>query len=258
MPRTVCETVTGEDWTNVRALVRTTYGDAARIRGPARPLSHSCLPGERTNPVGAQCGERMGFGCGNPTALGALQPGETVLDLGSGPGFDCLVAALCVGQGGRVVGIDLTPEMVCLARHNAAEAGVRTVSFLLGEIERLPLQDEVFDVAISNCVINLCPDKVRVLTEVHRVLRRGGRLAFSDIVALSPLPREIADDLALYAGCVAGAVSADELSAALHAAGFDSVRVVIRNESRQFISAWAPGRALDHFIAAADVTATRK
>ena len=120
------------------------------------------------------------------------------------------------------------------------------------------LADEVFDVAISNCVINLCPDKKRVLAEVHRVLRRGGRLTVSDIVALAPLPGDIANDLALYAGCVSGAVTVDELSAALHHAGFDSVRIAIRNESKKLINKWAPGCGLERFVAAADVTATRE
>jgi SAM-dependent methyltransferase len=156
-----------------------------------------------------------------------------------------------------VVGIDVTPEMVQLACRNATDAGVRTVSFLLGEIERLPVLDEVFDVAISNCVINLCPDKTRVLTEVHRVLRHGGRLAVADIVALAPLPCEVADDLALYAGCVAGAVTVDELSVALHKAGFKSVRIVIRDKSEKLIRAWAPSRGLERCVAAVNVTAIK-
>lgn len=260
MPRAAfetIETVRKADWANIRTIVQKTYGDATRMREPARLRSHNQSPSEGISHLGPACVNTNGLGCGDPTALAALQPGETVLDLGSGPGLDCFVAALCVGQGGRVVGIDLTPEMIRLARHNAAEAGVRTVSFLLGEIERLPLQGEVFDVVMSNCVINLCPDKNRVLTEVYRVLRRGGRIAFSDIVGLGPLPREIADDLVLYAGCVAGVVTAEEMSAVLHDAGFDSIRIVLREKSHQLLSSWAPGRGLERFVAAADIMAIK-
>jgi len=201
--------------------------------------------------------QRSGLGCGDPTILADLQAGEVVLDLGSGAGFDCLVAAHSVGCSGRVIGIDLTPEMVSLAHKNAVASGVLTVSFLRGEIERLPLRDEAFDVVISNCVINLCPDKTGVLAEAYRVLRPGGRLAVSDIVALLPLPDEIVDDLAMYVGCVAGAAPADELTTALHKVGFDSVRVVIREESRSLIGSWAPGKGLERFIASADIVARK-
>ena len=255
--RTPFETAGSHERTNIRDMVLDTYGNAARMREPARILARNYTVGHSTDPIDTACRNTSGLGCGEPTALAALQPGETVLDLGSGPGFDCLVAALCVGSRGRVVGIDVTPEMVRLACRNATDAGLRTVSFLLGEIERLPLRENVFDVAISNCVINLCPDKTRVLSEVHRVLRHGGRLAVADIVALAPLPREIADDLAFYAGCVAGAVTVDELSVALHKAGFKSVRIVIRDESEKLISSWATGHGLERFVAAVNVTATK-
>lgn len=242
------DTATCEDRHKIRTIVRKAYGLAAGMQEETRILSRNSDP---------TCCKMKGLGCGDPTALAALQPGETVLDLGSGPGFDCFVAALHVGKSGRVVGIDFTPEMAQLARRNAAEAGVVTVSFILGDIERLPTLDEVFDVVISNCVINLCPDKTRVLTEAHRVLRRGGRLAVSDIVALAPIPREIVNDLALTAGCVAGAASADEMSMALHEAGFNSVRIDIREESNKLINSWAPGCGYERFVAAANITATK-
>lgn len=251
------ETVTSEDRDKIRAIVRKAYGLAAGMQAATRMLSRNCSPSDPTKPVNTACCNTNGLGCGDPTDLAALQPGETVLDLGSGPGFDCFVAALHVGKRGRVVGIDFTPEMAQLARRNAAEAGVMTVSFVLGDIERLPTLDEVFDVVISNCVINLCPDKTRVLTEAHRVLRRGGRLAVSDIVALAPLPREIVNDLALHAGCVAGAATVDEMSMALHESGFNSVRIDIREESNKLINAWAPDCGFERFVAAANITATK-
>lgn len=255
--RTRLRTVTEGNRTDLHAIVRETYGHAATVREQGIILSGCCSPDEQTTPAGTACGHPGGLGCGDPTALAALQSGESVLDLGSGAGFDCFAAAVCVGRHGRVIGIDLTPEMVRLAHRNAIAAGVPTVSFLLGEIERLPMRDEIFDVVMSNCVINLCPDKARVLTEAYRVLRRGGRLAVSDIVARAPLPAEIADDLALYAGCVAGAVTAAELSAALREAGFDSVRIGIGEERRTVIGAWAPGRGLERFVSAADITAVK-
>ncbi len=229
-----------------RALVRQTYAQAATV-SQQRPATACGL---------VSC-QQSGLGCGDPTALADLQAGEFVLDLGSGPGFDCLVAAHSVGRSGRVIGIDLTPEMVSLAHHNAAAAGVSTVLFLRGEIERLPLRDEAFDVIISNCVINLCPDKTGVLAEAYRVLRPGGRLAVSDIVALRPLPAAIVSDLAMYVGCVTGAASADDLSAALHEVGFASVRIAIREESRSLIGTWAPGRGLERFVATADIVARK-
>ena len=234
-----------------RSMVQQTYADAATLRQRESAVS-DC--GEATGSVSCR---QSGLGCGDPTTLAALQAGETVLDLGSGPGFDCLVAAHSVGRGGRVIGIDLTPEMVRLARNNAIAADVLTVSFLQGEIERLPLRDELFDVVISNCVINLCTDKTSVLSEAYRVLKSGGRLAVSDIVALQPLRDEIVDDLALYVGCVAGAAPVDALLAALDAAGFRSVRIGIRQESRSMIESWAPGRGLDRFVASAEITATK-
>lgn len=231
-----------------RAIVRQTYGHAATVRQQRSAGSHCSEL--------ASC-RQSGLGCGDPTTLADLQAGETVLDLGCGPGFDCLVAAHSVGRNGRVIGIDLTPEMLRWAQKNALEAGVLTVSFLRGEMERLPLGDEAIDVVISNCVINLCPDKSRVFAEAYRVLRSGGRLAVSDIVALEALPTEIVDDLALYVGCVSGAAPVDALSAALHETGFHSVRIDIREESRSLIGTWAPGRGLERFVASADIAATK-
>lgn len=149
-------------------------------------------------------GANMGLGCGNPTALAALKPGETVVDLGSGGGFDCFLAMRRVGPTGHVIGVDMTPEMISKARGNAKKANYSNVEFRLGEIEHLPVADNSVDVIISNCVINLATDKFQVLRECSRILKQGGRVAISDIVATSELPEHIKKDLELYSGCMAG------------------------------------------------------
>ncbi|MCX5889806.1 MAG: arsenite methyltransferase [Deltaproteobacteria bacterium] len=204
-------------------------------------------------PVGAD----LGLGCGNPQAIAALQPGETVLDLGSGGGFDCFLAARQVGPGGRVIGVDMTAEMMARARKNASEAGYANVEFRLGEIEHLPVADASVDVIISNCVINLSPDKGQVLREAFRVLRPGGRLAISDIVALATMPEEMRNDLALYVGCIAGAATLNDLEALLCEAGFDQIRIQPKDESRRLIQDWAPGRKIEDYIASASIEAVK-
>ncbi|HVC95106.1 MAG TPA: arsenite methyltransferase [Pirellulales bacterium] len=168
----------------------------------------------------------VAFGCGNPTAIAALQPGETVLDLGSGGGIDCFLAAKMVGRKGRVYGVDMTPEMIALARQNAAKVGATNVEFRLGEIEHLPLDADSVDVIISNCVINLAPDKDQVFREALRVLRPGGRLQVSDIVWTSPAPDAIKDDMEQWAGCIAGALLESDYVAKIEAAGFERVTSV--------------------------------
>jgi ubiquinone/menaquinone biosynthesis C-methylase UbiE len=165
-------------------------------------------------------GANLGLGCGNPQAIAALKPGETVLDLGSGAGFDCFLAARQVGPAGHVIGVDMTPEMIRRARDNAAKAGLANVEFRLGEIEYLPVADASVDVVISNCVINLSPEKLQVFREAFRVLRPGGRLALSDIVATAELPAAVRDDLTLFTGCMAGAAHIDELEQMLSEVGF--------------------------------------
>ena len=165
----------------------------------------------------------VAFGCGNPTAIAALQPGEVVLDLGSGGGIDCFLAAKMVGETGRVYGVDMTPEMIALARKNADKVGATNVEFRLGEIEQLPIGDAAVDVIISNCVINLSPDKDRVFREAYRVLRPGGRLQVSDIVWTKPAPESVKGDMEAWAGCVAGALLETEYVAAIEAAGFADV-----------------------------------
>jgi ubiquinone/menaquinone biosynthesis C-methylase UbiE len=168
----------------------------------------------------------LGLGCGNPTALAALKPGETVLDLGSGAGIDCFIAARRVGPSGRVIGVDMTPEMLDKARKNARQAGAANVEFRLGEIENLPVGDGSIDVIISNCVINLSTDKPRVFREAFRVLKPGGRLMVSDLALLKPLPAAIRESVEAYVACIAGALVKDEYLGAIREAGFKDVEVL--------------------------------
>lgn len=197
----------------------------------------------------------MGLGCGNPQAIAALQAGEVVLDLGSGGGFDCFLAASQVGDSGQVIGVDMTPAMISKARINADKGGYRNVEFRLGEIEHLPVADGTVDVIISNCVINLSPDKAQVFRDSFRVLKSGGRLAISDIVATAELPEDAKRDLALYAGCMAGASLIAELESMMHAAGFERISITPKDASREFIRNWAPGRKIEDFVVSANIEA---
>jgi len=173
-------------------------------------------------------GANLGLGCGNPTALLGLKPGETVLDLGSGAGIDCFLAAQKVRKTGRVIGVDMTPEMISKSRANAREGGYKNVDFRLGEIEHLPVPDASVDVVISNCVINLAPDKGRVYREAFRVLRPGGRLALSDVVATRPISAKERADPGLWSSCSSGALPARQVKALLRRAGFEDVLVVLK------------------------------
>lgn len=171
-------------------------------------------------------GANLGLGCGNPVALASLREGETVLDLGSGAGFDCFLAADRVGETGKVIGIDMTPEMLEKARENAEKGNYRNIEFRLGEIENLPVADNSVDVVISNCVINLAPDKKKVFAETFRVLRPGGRLMISDIVLLKELPDFIKKSIEAYIGCLSGAIMRDEYIATIKATGFQEISIV--------------------------------
>src|SRR5512146_1331305 len=177
----------------------------------------------------------LSLGCGDPVTLASLQPGQTVLDLGSGGGIDCFLAARQVGPAGRVIGVDMTPDMLEKARANREKLGAENVEFRLGEIEHLPVADSTMDVIISNCVINLSPDKRQVFREAFRVLKPGGRLAVSDIVWKQPVPESVKNDLEAWAGCIAGATPIDELRAELTAAGFGRIDIVPRESSREYI-----------------------
>jgi SAM-dependent methyltransferase len=202
-------------------------------------------------------GANLGLGCGNPQAIASLKPGETILDLGSGGGFDCFLAARQVGDAGRVIGVDMTPEMISKARANAEKGGYRNVEFRLGEIENLPVADQTADVLISNCVINLSPDKPRVFAEIYRALKPGGRLAVSDVVATAPLPDNLRRDMALYTGCIAGASMIAEVEAMLKACGFVDIRATPKDESKSFIRNWAPGTNVTDYVVSANIQAVK-
>ena len=202
-------------------------------------------------------GADLGLGCGNPQAIAELRPGETVLDLGSGAGIDCFLAARQVTSTGRVIGVDMTASMIAKARENAARVDLDNVEFRLGEIEHLPVADSSVDVIISNCVINLSPDKPAVYREAFRVLKNGGRLAISDVVALGELPSEVKDDMELLGSCVAGAATIPELTVLLDAIGFDEVRIDTASESRGFIREWAPGSSIEDYVVSATIQAKK-
>jgi len=260
--------MSGERERAQRAAVRERYGRIAESGG-------CCDDGEsdRGGPTDEGYGERLGYdsedvnaveaganlglGCGNPTAIASLEPGDTVLDLGSGGGFDCFLAAREVGEGGRVIGVDMTPEMVERARENAERNGSENVEFRLGEIEHLPVPDRSVDVIVSNCVINLSPAKERVFEEAYRVLRPGGRLAVSDVVAGAEIPEEIATDLDSLAGCVAGAATVDELETMLSAVGFEGIRIEPKEESAAFIREWSDEHDLEELIVSATIEARK-
>jgi arsenite methyltransferase len=202
-------------------------------------------------------GADLGLGCGNPQAIASLKPGETVLDLGSGAGFDCFLASRSVGPTGFVVGVDMTPEILAKARENAAKSSTTNVEFRLGEMEALPVADKSVDVIISNCAINLSPDKFRVFREAFRVLKPNGRIAVADIVRSAELPLELAADLAAHCGCVAGAASVDELETMLHQAGFAEVRIRAKDTSREFIRSWIAGRNTSDYVVSATIEAIK-
>ena len=202
-------------------------------------------------------GANMGLGCGNPQAIASLKAGETVLDLGSGGGFDSFLAAKAVGETGKVIGVDMTPEMINKSRRNAEKAGANHVEFRLGEIENLPIADGVIDVIISNCVINLSPEKESVFGEAFRVLKPGGRLAISDVVATTELPDKVKQDLRLYTGCIGGASSIQTLEAILQATGFANICILAKDESKTFIRTWVPGSCIEDYITSATIEAVK-
>lgn len=254
----------------IRQQVRARYGGIARNDERGCGSAPSCCGadvdagtapeklGYRAEEIGgAPDGAEMGLGCGNPTALDSIRPGETVLDLGSGGGFDCFLAARQIGPGGRVIGVDMTPEMLSKARANAEKGGYTNVEFRLGEIEALPVADKSVDLILSNCVINLSPDKHRVFREAFRVLKPGGRLAVTDIVAVRKIPQQLLSDLAAFTGCVAGAATVEELRGMLEAAGLADIEIKINPASTEFINEWLPEKRPGDYVASAAITARK-
>jgi len=259
----------------IRRAVRTNYGKVAQ--GQHRAL-HSCCSGETCCDSDQNAdwrktatdlgytekeidqvpeGSNMGLGCGNPLALASLQPGETVLDLGSGGGFDCFLAARAVGENGHVIGVDMTADMVSKAREASERAGFGNVEFRLGEIEHLPVADESVDVILSNCVINLSPEKHKVFSEAFRVLKKGGRLTVADVVAISALPEEMRNDLDLRSGCIGGAEEVESIKELLHKTGFQDVRIEIVEGSDSTIAGWFPDKDLGSTLASARIEAVK-
>jgi len=202
-------------------------------------------------------GADMGLGCGNPKALAALKAGEVVVDLGSGGGFDAFLAANEVGETGKVIGVDMTPEMISKARNNAAKANYKNIEFRLGEIEHLPIADNSIDTIMSNCVINLSPNKQQVFNDAYRVLKTGGRLAISDVVSSTELPDGIKNDTMLYSACVSGASSIEELKTIMQQAGFKNIKIEPKDESRDFIKDWAPGTKIENYVISANIQAIK-
>lgn len=251
----------------IRQAVRSSYGDIAKSD------ASSCGCGIGDNPTAQDVsvglgysredvssvpeGANMGLGCGNPQAIASLKPGETVVDLGSGGGFDSFLAAKSVGEKGFIIGVDMTPEMIDKSRENAEKSGFSNVEFHLGEIEHLPVPDNAADVIISNCVINLSPEKDKVYKESFRILKNGGRLAITDVVATAQLPEEVKKDMNLHTSCLSGASQIDDLKAMLEAAGFTNIRIKPLNNSKEIIRQWSSDSKIEDFVFSATVEAVK-
>src|SRR6516164_10118218 len=262
------------DQHDLKEMVRARYGGIAQAANSVESCcapAASCCGSVATDPdsksrqmgysdtelAAVPEGANLSLGCGNPQSIVALLPGEVVIDLGSGAGFDCFLAASQVGPAGKVIGVDMTHEMLKKARENAAKIGAQNIEFRLGELEHLPIADNTADVILSNCVINLVPDKAQVFREAFRVLKPGGRLAISDVVNTAPLSPELRADPALLCGCIAGAAPVERIETWLAQAGFTDVRVTPKPESRELIASWAPGRGIENFVASAVIEARK-
>ena len=223
----------------IKKVVRESYGKIAQTESSCcAPVSSCCGGADTAQTISKKIGytedelgnvpegANLGLGCGNPVALASLKEGETILDLGSGAGFDCFLAAKKVGKDGKVIGVDMTPEMVDKARENIAKGGYENIEFRLGEIENLPVADNAVDAIISNCVINLAPDKKRVFKEAFRVLKPGGRLMVSDMVITKELPDKIKESIDAYVGCISGALLKEEYLGSIKEAGFQDVEIL--------------------------------
>lgn len=246
----------------VRGLVRDRY--ALRVAGSGGCCGGPISADDLAKTIGysddeltlVPMGANLGLGCGNPQAIASLKPGETVLDLGAGAGFDCFLAARQVGESGQVIGVDMTPEMLTKARQNAQSGGFANVDFRLGEIEHLPVADQTVDVIISNCVINLSPEKAQVFREAYRVLKPGGRLAISDMVASAEIPPDVRADAEMYAGCIAGAATIGELQQMLQEAGFRQIAITPK-DSRTLLETWGVDTKLEDVVFSATIEAIR-
>src|SRR5215831_19820300 len=247
----------------IREEVRRRYG--ATARGESSSCGDGCCSSTSADILGYSAEEsaiateaaNLGLGCGNPLAIASLREGQVVLDLGSGAGFDCFLAARAVGSSGKVIGVDMTDEMLRKARENAQKNGFTNVEFRLGEIESLPVADNSVDVIISNCVINLSPEKQRVFNEAFRVLKPGGRLAVADMVATAALPDDIKADWAAYTGCVSGASQIIEFEHMLEASGFKNINIAPKDSSRSFIREWLPGKHVEDYLVSATIEAVK-
>lgn len=258
---------------NIKNFIRENYGKvAARQGSPAGCCTSTCCGNTPVNlhAVSARLGyspeeleqapasANMGLGCGNPLAFAALKEGEVVLDLGCGGGLDCFLASKRVGESGRVIGVDMTPEMIELARKNAERGGYTNVEFRLGEIEHLPMADNSVDVVISNCVINLSPDKKQVLREAYRVLKPGGRLAVTDVLATAPMPESMRQDLNLISCCIGNAESVEEFRKMLEEVGFKKIRLTPKDNSQDIVKDWAPGQEVEKYVASYLIEAVKE
>ena len=255
----------------IRQAVREHYGGIVSEQKPTRCCSvgGSCFGANITVDYAAVLGYseadlnqvpegvNLGLGCGNPLAFTQICPGDTVLDLGSGSGFDVFIAAKKTGPNGLVIGVDMTPEMVSKAREKAAKNGINNVNFRLGEIEHLPVADSSVDLIISNCVLNLSPQKKQVLVEAFRVLKPGGRFVISDIVSVAELPENIRKNLAMYAGCLAGATRVSDLEEYFTDIGYVDVSIKKKNGSDELIQSWSPKDHLDQFVYSAVIQASK-
>ena len=246
-----------------RTVVREHYANVSNKNVGCAPGCCGPMPADQSLSLGYTEGDlaavpegaNLGLGCGNPNAIAALKPGETVLDLGAGGGFDCFLAARAVGPTGKVIGVDMTPEMISRARENAGKVKATNVDFRLGEIEHLPVADGTVDAIMSNCVINLSPEKEAVFSEALRVLKPGGRLAISDVVAIAPIPPELQAQAAALAGCISGATPLGELKDMLARVGFIDIQVTIAPGSAEIVESWLAGAS--KFIASATIEARR-
>ena len=250
--------------------VQARYGEIAREKGSCCGGSCCGVPASGDHEVsvmmGYTCddlskvpeGANMGLGCGNPQVTAELKPGEVVLDLGCGGGLDCFLAAGMVGPEGKVIGVDMTPEMISLARDNAGKSSFSNIEFRLGEIEHLPVADSSVDVIISNCVINLSPAKEQVFLEAYRVLKPGGRLAVSDTVAVERIPDDVQGNGDAYCGCVGGAASPEEIEKMLREAGFSRIAIEPGEGSAEMIRDWFPGSGMERYVRSAMIVAVKE